>query len=126
MIVKENLEISGRAFVKQYSDGGFYIERDGAKYAEAIDPADIPREYTETGEPIESETEPRTRSACSMKWGSIPMISKEKLEKNFEAAKAEYKAGLQLILDSLNQGQRKKLLNNEEVYQLFKRFSVVE
>ena len=36
------------------------------------------------------------------------MISKEKLEKNFEAAKAEYKAGLQLILDTLNQGQRKK------------------
>ena len=57
MIVKENLEISGRAFVKQYSDGGFYIERDGAKYAEAIDPADIVREYTETAEPIESETE---------------------------------------------------------------------
>ena len=54
------------------------------------------------------------------------MISKEKLEKNFEAAKAEYKAGLQLILDMLNQGQRKKLLNNEEVYQLFKRFGVVE
>ena len=57
MIVKENLEISGRAFMKQYSDVGFYIERDGARYAEAIDPADIPREYTETGEPIESETE---------------------------------------------------------------------
>ena len=57
MIVKENLEISGRAFVKQYSDGGFYIERDGAKYAEAIDPADIPREYTETGEPIETDEE---------------------------------------------------------------------
>lgn len=54
------------------------------------------------------------------------MISKEKLEKNVEAAKAEYKAGLQLILDSLNQGQRKKLLNNEEVYRLFKRFGVVE
>lgn len=54
------------------------------------------------------------------------MISKEKLEKNFEAAKAEYKAGLQLILDTLNQGQRKKLLGNEEVYQLFKRFGVVE
>jgi hypothetical protein len=54
------------------------------------------------------------------------MISKEKLEKNFEAAKAEYKAGLQLILDSLNQGQRKKLLKNEEVYQLFKRFGVVD
>jgi len=57
MIIKENIEISGRAFVKQYSDGGFYIERDGAKYAEAIDPADIVREYTETDEPIESDEE---------------------------------------------------------------------
>lgn len=57
MIVREKIEIGGKAFVKQYSDGGFYIERDGAKYAEVIDPADIPREYTETGEPIESETE---------------------------------------------------------------------
>ena len=66
MIVKENLEISGRAFVKQYSDGGFYIERDGAKYAEAIDPADIPREYTETGEPIESETEPTVEDTLGM------------------------------------------------------------
>ena len=54
MIVKENIEISGKDFVKQYSDGGFYIERDGAKYSEAIDPADIPREYTETDEPIDS------------------------------------------------------------------------
>jgi hypothetical protein len=57
MIVKENLEIGGKAFVKVYSDAGFYIERDGEKYAEAIDPADIVREYTETDEPIESETE---------------------------------------------------------------------
>lgn len=57
MIVKENIEISGKSFVKQYSDGGFYIERDGAKYSEAIDPADIPREYTETNEPVETDSE---------------------------------------------------------------------
>ena len=43
MIVKENIEIGGTIFVKQYSDGGFYIERDGEKYSEAIDPEDIPR-----------------------------------------------------------------------------------
>ena len=55
MIVKENIEIGGKEFVKQYSDGGFYIARDGAKYSEAIDPADIPREYTETDKPIEDE-----------------------------------------------------------------------
>lgn len=57
MIVKENMEISGRAFVKTYSDTGFYIERDGEKYSEAIDPADIPREYIETDEPIDSGEE---------------------------------------------------------------------
>ena len=66
MIVREKIEIGGKAFVKQYSDGGFYIERDGAKYAEAIDPADIPREYTETGEPIESETEPTVEDTLEM------------------------------------------------------------
>lgn len=52
------------------------------------------------------------------------MISKEQLRQNFEATKEEYRAGLQLILDTLNQGQRNKLLKNEEVYQLFKRFGV--
>ena len=52
MIVKENIEIGGRVFTKQYSDGSFYIERDGEKYSEAIDLAGIPREYIETDEPI--------------------------------------------------------------------------
>ena len=58
MIVKENIEISGKVFVKQYSNGGFYIERNGAKYSEAIDPADISREYTETDEPIPPDEDP--------------------------------------------------------------------
>lgn len=58
MIVKENIEIGGRAFVKTYSDGGFYIERDGEKYSEAIDPANIQREYIETDEPISPTEEP--------------------------------------------------------------------
>lgn len=66
MIVKENIEISGKGFVKQYSDGGFYIERDGEKYSEAIDPADIPREYTETDEPIDSGEEPTVDDALGM------------------------------------------------------------
>ena len=58
MIVKENIEIGGRAFVKTYSDSGYYIERDGVRYSEAIDPADIPREYIETDEPISLTEEP--------------------------------------------------------------------
>ena len=54
MLVKENMEIGGRAFVKTYSAAGGYIERAGLRYSEAIAPADIPREYTETDEPIDS------------------------------------------------------------------------
>lgn len=58
MLVKENIEIGGRAFVKTYSDAGFYIERDGVRYSEAIDPADIPRTYTETDEPVDIDPTP--------------------------------------------------------------------
>lgn len=58
MIVSENMEIGGKAFIKQYSDGGFYIERNGEKYSEAIDPASIPREFNETDEPISPTEEP--------------------------------------------------------------------
>lgn len=58
MLVKENIEIGGRAFVKTYSDAGFYIEHDGVRYSEAIDPADIPRTYTETDEPVDIDPTP--------------------------------------------------------------------
>lgn len=54
------------------------------------------------------------------------MISKQKLRENVEKAKSDTKAALQLIYDSLNNGQQKKLLKNSEVYQLLKRYSVVE
>ena len=53
MIIKENLEIKGKAFIKTYSDEGYMVERDGVRYAEAIDPAEFGREYIETDEPIE-------------------------------------------------------------------------
>ena len=42
-VVRENIEIKGKPFVKNYSDLGFYIERDGVKYEEAKDP--IPEAY---------------------------------------------------------------------------------
>lgn len=51
MIVAENMTINGRSFVKTYSDNGYMIERDGARYSEAIDPAEYRRAYTETNEP---------------------------------------------------------------------------
>ena len=40
---------------RTYSDAGMMIERDGVRYSEAIDPAELGRTYTETDEPIEGE-----------------------------------------------------------------------
>lgn len=45
---------------RTYSDLGMMIERDGIRYSEAIDPADLGRAYTETAEPIPAETEETT------------------------------------------------------------------
>ena len=33
---------------RTYSDKGMMIERDGVRYAEAVDPAEFNRQYTET------------------------------------------------------------------------------
>ena len=54
MIIKEQLTINGKAFIKTYSDKGFMVERDGVRYAEAIDLEYLGREYVETDEPIEA------------------------------------------------------------------------
>lgn len=66
MIKTENLTINNRAFVRTYSDSGFMVERDGVRYSEAIDPANLGRTYTETGEPVDvvelSETEEKARA----------------------------------------------------------------
>ena len=40
---------------RTYSDKGMMIERDGVRYEDAIDPAELNRQYTETDEPIEGE-----------------------------------------------------------------------
>ena len=53
------------------------------------------------------------------------MISKEKLRKNVNAAKNETKAALQLVYDSLNQGQQKKLRKNEAVKKLLTFYGVI-
>ena len=53
------------------------------------------------------------------------MISKEKLRKNVNAVKNETNAALQLVYDSLNQGQRKKLLKNDEVKKLLTFYGVI-
>ena len=52
MIIKMAKEINGVMYDYAYSDAGFMIERDGARYSEAIDPLDSGRVYTETDELI--------------------------------------------------------------------------
>ena len=54
MIVTEYFRTRSDGVVlnRTYSDKGMMIERDGVLYAEAIDPAELGRTYTETDEPI--------------------------------------------------------------------------
>jgi len=52
------------------------------------------------------------------------MITKEKLRQNVDKTKGDTKSALQLIYDSLNQGQQKKLIKNLEVKALFDRYGV--
>lgn len=53
MIVTENMSINGKAFIRTYSDSGYMLERDGIRYSDALDPAELKRQYTETDEPVE-------------------------------------------------------------------------
>lgn len=62
MIVKTTKKINGAEYDYTYSDVGMMIERNGARYSEAIDPLDSGREYTETDEPIEVVTEEATET----------------------------------------------------------------
>ena len=55
MIITEQLTINEKSFTKTVSDNGFYIERDGVQYSEAIDPSELGRTYTETDIPVEAE-----------------------------------------------------------------------
>ena len=55
MIQTENITINDRILTRTYSDSGYYIQRDGVRYAEAIDPAGSGRTYTETDDLIESD-----------------------------------------------------------------------
>ena len=57
MIVTEIINIDGRELTRAYSDAGYYIERDGALYSEAVDPINSERKYIETDQLIETETQ---------------------------------------------------------------------
>ena len=52
MLITELIEINNTTDIRNYSDKGLFIERDGIKYAEAIDPVGTDRIYTETEEVI--------------------------------------------------------------------------
>ena len=51
-------------------------------------------------------------------------MNKYELEKKTETVITETKNALQTVYDSLNQGQKKKILKNEAVMELFTRFGV--
>lgn len=54
MIITETVTINGKEYTRTVSDDNRYVVRDGVSYAEAIDPLNSGREYTE-GEIIETE-----------------------------------------------------------------------
>ena len=51
-------------------------------------------------------------------------MDKAYLKKKTEEVKNETKEALQTVYDSLNQGQQKKILKDEEVAKLFDRYKV--
>jgi hypothetical protein len=59
MIVTEyySTRADGVVLNRTYSDNGMMIERDGVRYSEAVDPAELNRKYIETDEPIETVDE---------------------------------------------------------------------
>ena len=54
MIVQEHFDVEGRDFIRTYSNANRYVVRDGESYAEACDPAELGRVYTE-GDPLPPE-----------------------------------------------------------------------
>lgn len=57
MIIQTTKIINGIVYDYTYSDSGFMIERNGARYSEAVDPLNSGRVYTETDELIEIKTD---------------------------------------------------------------------
>jgi hypothetical protein len=59
MIVTESYRTreDGVVLNRTYSDQNMMIERDGVRYSEAIDPAELNRQYTETDEPVDGIAE---------------------------------------------------------------------
>ncbi len=56
MVVTETITKDGKEYLHNYSDAGYFIERDEVLYADAIDPIDSGRVYTETDIPIDPDS----------------------------------------------------------------------
>lgn len=59
-IVIETITINDKQFIRTYSDAGFMVHGGSPEgdYAEACDPAELNRTYTETDIPIEGDSLP--------------------------------------------------------------------
>ena len=57
MVKSEVIEINGTQYRRTYSDSGYYIERDGMQFSEAVDVIGSDFVYTETDVKIEDDTE---------------------------------------------------------------------
>lgn len=55
MVKSEVIEINGTQYRKTYSDSGYYIERDGMRFSEAVDFIGADFVYTETNIKIVDE-----------------------------------------------------------------------
>lgn len=51
-------------------------------------------------------------------------MTKYELKKNTGTAKTETKDALQIVYDALNSGQKKKVVKNEKVKEVFDRYGV--
>lgn len=74
MIKTEIITIGGKQFMRTISTAGCYIERDGEHYADAIDPIDSGRTYTETDIPIKIEEEDVYHTAYNIVTGQEVQI----------------------------------------------------
>lgn len=55
MIIVETVTIRNKNFIHTYSDAGFYIERDGVRYADAMDLPEMGYTYIETDKKLAEE-----------------------------------------------------------------------
>ena len=60
---------------RTYSDAGMMIERDGVRYRDAIDPAELGRTYTETDELTEPADEPTETELKAQAYDIITGVS---------------------------------------------------